>query len=129
MISSNINKLRFRELEIKTCLALAKDREQSEANTLYQRVISHAEEGIRLAAQLDLLLSLKQLLYVSANVHHLLKNIVKRSECSTKAMRLVAAERFLSEQTPSLLSVDDFTLNTANNRQLSGLLQQLVAQE
>lgn len=129
MMSSNLNKLRFRELEIKTCLALAKDREASEAKTLYQRVITHTEEAIQLAAHLDLVLSLKQLLYVSANVQNLLNNLPKRGECAMKAMRLVAAERFLREQAPSLLSLDDFTLNTATNRQLSGMLGQLVAVE
>lgn len=128
-MSSNLNKVRFRELEIRCCLSLAKERDQSDAKILLERVNSHAHEAIPLAANLDLLQTLKQLFFVTANVNNILNNTDKRSEASSKVMRVVSAEKFFKQQGCSMLNLDDIELNWAANRQLSEMVVQLVSCE
>jgi hypothetical protein len=126
MLSSNRHKLEHKELEVKVCLHLVKNKIVDNSIHLFRRVIQLAKEGVQLAIKLEDLKSVKQLLFIKAKVYSKLNEVEERNNMSLACIRLNETEQFIRDNTHKMLSLDDKLLCSQVNRQISDLLCHVI---
>ena len=123
-----MNKLTFKELEVRVCLMLVKAKKVSDKPVIMHRVSRLAGEALELARKLENMKSIKQLSYIKARVHSELSEVESRNRYANAVLCITETEQFIKSHAHSFYSLDDSLQSASINRHLSQVISQSIKQ-
>jgi len=123
-----MNKLVFKETEVKVCLLLLKSKQVTDQQKIYQRVMQLVTDALDSAFQLECLKTTKQLLFIKSKVHADLVQKELRNKTAKAWASLQETEKFMKSHAHVFYSLDDSLQTASINRHFSKLIDQTVRQ-